>query len=128
MRLTKGSKRLTERVFQPQRLLLRLHPHSHRVWKLHLWSARASTYNLHVYATIHISEKAEARVTEEARRQGISVEALIEKLINEHIGEGCPPSAAAGGRALLEALQASPYPDIDLTPQRQRLPVRDVVF
>ena len=77
--------------------------------------------------TIHISEQAEARVIEEARRQGISVEALIEKLINEGIGNG-GPSPAATGAALLEVLQASPYPDIDLTPQRKRLPVRDVVI
>src|SRR5438093_9161156 len=57
--------------------------------------------------TIHISEQAEARVIEEARRQGISVEALIEKLINEGIGNG-GPSPAATGAALLEVLQASP--------------------
>jgi len=68
--------------------------------------------------TIHISEQAEARVIEEA---------LIEKLINEGIGNG-GPSPAATGAALLEVLQASPYPDIDLTPQRERLPVRDVVI
>ena len=70
--------------------------------------------------TIHISEQTEARVIEEARRQGISVEALIEKLINERLGNG-GPSPAATGAALLEVLRASPYPDIDLTPHRERV-------
>jgi len=77
--------------------------------------------------TIHISEQAEARVTQEARRLGISVEALVEQLINERIGNSGPPSSATGA-ALFEVLQASPYPDIDLTPTRERLPVRDVVL
>ena len=30
------------------------------------------------------------------------------------------------GAALIAALQASPYRDIDIEPQRERLPVRDV--
>src|SRR5688572_570085 len=77
--------------------------------------------------TIHISEEAEARVTEEARRLGISVEALVEQLINEGIGDSGPSSSATGA-ALLEVLQASPFPEIDLTPRRERVPVRDVVI
>lgn len=77
--------------------------------------------------TIRISEEAEARVIEEARRQGVSVEALIESLINERLGnDGSAPGAT--GAALLKVLQASPYPEIDLTPRRERLPVRDVVI
>ena len=82
------------------------------------------------YSTVFISfsEKGRCRpFIEEARRQGISVEALIEKLINERLGNG-GPSPAATGAALLEVLRASPYPDIDLTPHRERLPVRDVVI
>ncbi|MCW5734401.1 MAG: type II toxin-antitoxin system Phd/YefM family antitoxin [Enhydrobacter sp.] len=30
------------------------------------------------------------------------------------------------GRALIEAMQASPYRDIDIEPRRERMPVRDV--
>lgn len=30
------------------------------------------------------------------------------------------------GRALVEAMQASPYRDIDIEPRRERMPVRDV--
>ena len=33
--------------------------------------------------SIEISRETEARLTDEARRQGISVEALLERLINE---------------------------------------------
>ena len=32
------------------------------------------------------------------------------------------------GAALVEAMQASPYPEIDLAPERTVLPVRDVPF
>ena len=32
------------------------------------------------------------------------------------------------GAALIEAMQASPYREIDLEPERYRLPVRDVAF
>jgi hypothetical protein len=32
------------------------------------------------------------------------------------------------GAALVEAMQASPYKDIDLQPTRDRLPVRDAVL
>jgi len=33
--------------------------------------------------SIDISERTEARLTEEARRQGVSVDALLERLMNE---------------------------------------------
>lgn len=33
--------------------------------------------------SLNVSQQNEARLTEEARRQGISVDALIERLINE---------------------------------------------
>ena len=33
--------------------------------------------------TIHLSQQAEARLTEEAQRQGVSVDALIELLVSE---------------------------------------------
>jgi hypothetical protein len=33
--------------------------------------------------TLHLAPEIEARLTEEARRQGVSVEALIERLISE---------------------------------------------
>jgi hypothetical protein len=36
------------------------------------------------------------------------------------------PNAGRTGKALIAALQASPYRDIDIEPRRARLPVRDV--
>jgi len=47
--------------------------------------------------SIHISQQTEARLAEEARRQGISVDALLERLINEHA-----TSASAKCREALE--------------------------
>ena len=32
------------------------------------------------------------------------------------------------GRSLIDAMQASPYRDVDIEPRRERLPVRDVVL
>jgi hypothetical protein len=34
--------------------------------------------------SIDISQETEARITDEARRQGVSVEALLERLMSEH--------------------------------------------
>ena len=76
--------------------------------------------------SIHISEQNEIRLTREARRLGLSVDAYIEQLLNEG-GAGASASGLTGA-ALLAVLQASPYPDIDLTPRRERLPVREVVL
>jgi len=41
--------------------------------------------------SINISQQAEARLVEEAQRQGLSVEALLERLIEERVTE---PDAA----------------------------------
>ena len=38
--------------------------------------------------SIEVSRETEARLTEEARRQGISVEAMLERLINERCAAG----------------------------------------
>jgi hypothetical protein len=72
----------------------------------------------------HISPQSEARLTEEAQRQGVSVDALIERLIGERAAN--PPASGLTGAVILAALQASPYRDVDLTPERYPLPVRDV--
>jgi hypothetical protein len=76
--------------------------------------------------SIHISQRNEARLAEEAQRQGVSVDALIERLMNERATS--PPASGPTGAVLLAVLQASPYRDVDLTPQRYPLPVRDVAL
>jgi hypothetical protein len=75
--------------------------------------------------SVHISQQNEARLAEAAQREGVSVDALIERLMNER-GDS---SAAADltGAVVLAALQASPYRDMDLNPPRVPLAiVRDV--
>lgn len=76
--------------------------------------------------SIYISPHNEVRLAEEARRQGLSVDAYLEQLMNERGNRA--PSTGLTGAALLAVLQASPYREIDLTPPRERLPVRDVTL
>ena len=71
--------------------------------------------------SLHISEQNEARLTEEAQQQGISVDTLIERLMNEHAPT--VPLPGLTGSVVLAALQASPYPEIDLVPPRVRLSI-----
>jgi hypothetical protein len=85
--------------------------------------------------SIHISKQTEARLTEEAQRQGMSVDALIERLVNERAATA-PAEERAGksrdkrtGADLIAALQASPYRELEIEPPRVRLTtVRDVVL
>jgi hypothetical protein len=75
--------------------------------------------------SIYISQQNEVRLTEAAQREGVSVDVLIERLMNEH-GDTSTSSDLTGA-VVLAALQASPYRDIDLAPPRVPLAaVRDV--
>lgn len=56
--------------------------------------------------SINISQQTEARLTEEAQKQGISVDALLERLINERAA-----SSARAGKHEVPAL-----PVLDLGP------------
>jgi len=47
--------------------------------------------------SIELSRETEARLADEARRQGISVDALVERLMNQ-----CPANVDAGGRLIPE--------------------------
>ena len=76
--------------------------------------------------SIHISPHNEARLAEEAKQQGLSVDAYLEQLMDERAA-GCLATGLTGA-ALLAVLQASPHRDIDLMPPRARLPVRDVTL
>ena len=57
-----------------------------------------------------------------AAAQGLSVEQWIQKLAES---DNKPPRENRTGADLIAALQASPYRDIDIEPERYRLPVRD---
>lgn len=58
----------------------------------------------------------------------------FEEMLTKALGDSQEAVPAAGrheprsGSALVEAMQASPYKEIDLEPKRYRLPVRDVDF
>jgi hypothetical protein len=45
--------------------------------------------------SLHISQRNEARLTEEAQRQGLSVDALLERLMNERAAEVPAPDSPA---------------------------------
>jgi hypothetical protein len=60
----------------------------------------------------------------------------VEDVLMQALQSAPPPAESVGGQEecahtgaeLVAAMQASPYQDIDLTPQHYRLPVRDVVL
>jgi len=54
-----------------------------------------------------------------AAADGLTVEQWIQKL-----AENGPAPEARTGQDLIAALQASPYRDIDIEPERYRLPMR----
>ena len=72
--------------------------------------------------TIRLSDEQAAALRAKAAAAGLSVEQWIQKLAEEQPG----PRNNRTGADLIAALQASPYRDIDIEPQRYRLPVRDV--
>ena len=49
-------------------------------------------------------------------------------LMNALQGAPVPPKTGHTGTDLVAAMQASPYKDIDLEPERFTMPVRDVTF
>ncbi len=62
---------------------------------------------------VHFTPELEEKLTHSAAQQGLNPDELVR---------------GASGAALVEAMRASPYKDIDLQPRRERLPVRDAVL
>jgi hypothetical protein len=52
--------------------------------------------------TIHVSQQTEARLTEEAQRQGVSVDALIERLMSERTAGAPAPKGAPEAPTVFE--------------------------
>jgi hypothetical protein len=72
--------------------------------------------------TITLSDEQATVLQAKAAAEGLSVEEWIQKL-----AEALPlPRDNRTGAALIAAVQASPYREIDIEPQRYRLPVRDI--
>lgn len=72
---------------------------------------------------IRLSDEQATALEAKAAAEGLSVEQWIQKLAES--GNQPVPETRTGA-ALIAALQASPYRDIDIEPQRYRLPVRGV--
>jgi hypothetical protein len=72
---------------------------------------------------IRLSDEQATALEAKATAEGLTVEQWIQKLV-----ESGPKSAreTRTGADLIAALQASPYRDIDIEPERYRLPVRGV--
>jgi hypothetical protein len=70
---------------------------------------------------IRLSDEEATALEEKAAAEGLTVEQWIQKLAGSK-----PLGETRTGADLIAALQSSPYRDIDIEPERYRLPVRGV--
>ena len=72
---------------------------------------------------IRLSDEQATALEAKAAAEGLTVEQWLQKFAET----GTKPARdTRTGADLIAALQASPYRDIDIEPERYRLPVRDV--
>lgn len=74
---------------------------------------------------IRLSDEQAMALEAKAAAEGLSVEQWIQKLAESR---DRPARETRTGADLIAALQASPYRDIDIEPERYRLPVRGVTL
>ena len=74
--------------------------------------------------TIRLSEEQAMALQAKAAAEGLSMEQWLQKLA----GESGQPRETRTGADLIASLQASPYREIDIEPERYRLPVRDIAL
>ena len=79
---------------------------------------------------VDFSPELEHRLAQSAAQQGRKPEELVRAVVSRYLARG---HDAAGdgiltGAALIEAMQASPYKELELEPRRERMPVRDAVL
>jgi hypothetical protein len=72
---------------------------------------------------IRLSDEQATALEAKAAAEGLTVEQWIQKLAETRPKPHCDTRTGAD---LIAALQASPYRDIDIEPERYRLPVRGV--
>lgn len=79
---------------------------------------------------LHVTGELETKLTHSAAKQGRDPDELLQDVLTRYFEEEANGSTLRGksGAALVEAMQASPYKDIDLQPTRERMPVRDAVL
>ena len=71
---------------------------------------------------IRLSDEQATALEAKAAAEGLTVQQWIQKLAET----GTPSRDTRTGADLIAALQSSPYRDIDIEPERYRLPVRGV--
>jgi hypothetical protein len=79
---------------------------------------------------LHVTGELETRLTHSAAKQGLNPDDLVKDVLTRYFEEEASGAGTnrKSGAALVEAMQASPYKDIDLQPTRERMPVRDAVL
>jgi hypothetical protein len=83
---------------------------------------------------VHFTRELETKLEHSAAQQGRNPDELVQDVLTRYFEEAAPimefvqGSHGRSGVALIEAMQASPYKDVDLEPRRDRLPVRDAVL
>jgi len=78
--------------------------------------------------TLPLEPQDEARLMAAAHARGLPLDALVREALDRILAETGETSAPASGAALVAAMQASPYREVDLDVARDRAPVRDVEF
>lgn len=72
---------------------------------------------------VNLPQDLEAKLAQSAALQGRNPDELLRDVLERHFEEEA--FRRLSGAALVEAMQASPYKDIDLQSRHDRLPVRD---
>lgn len=79
---------------------------------------------------LHVTGELENKLTYSAAKQGRNPDELVRDVLTRYFEEEANGAVhhRKSGAALVEAMQASPYKEIDLQPTRERMPVRDAVL
>jgi hypothetical protein len=81
-----------------------------------------------VIITLPLEPQDEARLLAAAHALGLPPDALVRAALNRILSEAPDDASPATGAALVAAMQASPYREMEFDLVGDRLPVRDVRF
>ena len=77
---------------------------------------------------IEVTGELENAIKTHAARQGMSADTAARRVLADVLMPVTKQSSRRTGAAIVEAMQASPYKEIDLEPERFVMPVRNVDF
>ena len=77
---------------------------------------------------IEVTGELENAIKAHAARQGMSADTAARRVLADVLMPPTKQSSRRTGAAIVEAMQASPYKEIDLEPERFVMPVRNVDF